>query len=270
MTSNASWYESGFTGADKEQEKRELGGGPKHWWMPAATTRQGVLVDDNPFCCQEHQWKTGDSKFPSFGTCISNIVQEQCPACASRAVQKAEYTGHLTIIDITGYKTKDKEVRYELIEFCPKIKVLNKLKLKKTQRGSLVGLLLDISRTDKDAPNTGDDIDVVREAKMTELYKVVSYRGKNLAELIAKANTHGDEAVRVRKFLAHNFQIPTEGEIPEVIPAFNYQKLHQPMEVADFKRAIANAVSYAGGGFGSGGSGGGTPSPGSADETVPF
>lgn len=272
-TTTTSWYESGYSGADREQEKRDLGTGPKRWWMGAGTTKQGVLIDDSPVCCQEHQWKVADSKFPLWATCLNGTAPDVvCTACGARGVEKPAYTGHLTIVDVTGYTTKDgKEVKFELVEFCPKLKAMNKLKLKKAAKGSLVGQLWNITRADKDTPSTGDDFDHVREAKMDELYKVVTYRGKNVSELITKANGHGDEAAKMRRFLAYNFQIPSEGEIPARIPAFNYMKLHEPMSAADLRRAVAGAVGFNSGGFG-GGSGGGSPGggPGTADDTVPF
>lgn len=274
MSNGTSWYEQGYEGAEREKEKRELGSGPKRWWMTVGSTKRGVFIDDVPACFNEHQWKTGDSKFPVFGTCIAQICADGCPACASRAVQRSEYTGHLTMVDIDGYTTKDgKEVKYELIEFCPKTKVMNKLKLKKQTKGSLLDQLWSITRTDKDSPNTGDDFDSLKAADLSKLYKVVTYRGKNISELIEKANGHGEEAVKVRRFMAHNFQIPESGAIPEAIPAFNYMKLHEPMSAADLRKTTASAVAYAGSTFGSGnkgGSGAAGSGEGKADDDVPF
>ena len=270
--SEKSWFEQGYNGVDREQEKRDLGGGPKRWWMPPGVTKELVFVDDAPVCFDEHQWKTEGSKFPAFGTCLSKITQDGCPGCGSKGVQKAEYTGHLTIVDITGYKVKkngeEVEVKYELLEFAPKLKAMNKLKIKKANKGSMIGQLYAVSRSDENAPNTGDDFDHLREAKMDGLYQVVTYRGKKLCELIDKANGSGDDAKKMRKYLSHHFQLPETGEIPAQIPVLNYQSLHAPMSVADFKRAIAGAVGFGGGGGrNSGSSGSGS---GSADETVPF
>src|SRR5580698_10302046 len=97
---NKSWYEHGYEGADREREKRELGTGPKRWRLTAGSAKQGIFIDDSPFSCHEHQWKVADSKFPMFGTCISQISTEVCPGCANKAVQKGEYVGHLTIVDV--------------------------------------------------------------------------------------------------------------------------------------------------------------------------
>ncbi len=266
-----SWFESGYAAADREQEKRDLGGAPKRWWMRARDTKQLVFVDDNPACFDEHSWRTHGSKFPMFGTCLAKILQggEPCPACAHKGVGRADLTGHLTIIDISGYVTKEgKEVKFELVELCPKLRVLNKLKSKKVTKGSLCGQLYSVSRADENAPNTGDDFDHIREANMEALYKAVTYRGKNLSEMIGIANAPGEQAVKVRRYLAHHFQIPDDGLIPEVIPAFNYMKIHEPMDVADFRSAIAGAVGFGtGSGNGAAGTGGGSTT---ADETVPF
>ena len=264
------WFESGYTGADREQEKRDLGGGPKRWWMAAATTKQVVFIDDEPICFDEHSWKVEGSKFPSSATCISKICQDGCPACNSKPVGKPDYMGHLTIVDCTGYTTRDgKEVKFELVEFCPKLKAMNKLNLKKKNKGSLIGQLYSITRADADSPNTGDDFDHQRAAELDKLYKVVTYRGKNLSEMITTANGTGEAAQKMRKFLVHQFQVPETGAIPEEIPAFNYMKLHEPLEPADLRRQIVGAVSFgskfsSGSGSTSGGSGG------SSSDDVPF
>lgn len=270
---NTSWYETGYSGADREIEKRELGTGPNRWWLSAGSQKQGIFVDDDPFACDEHQWRNPGSKFPLFATCLSKVAADGvCPACGGKGVDRAAYTGHLTIVDVAGWKDKDGNVRdqFELKEFCPKTTVMNKLKLKKAARGSLVGQVWTVTRATKDTASTGDDFEHVREANMEKLYTVVTFRGKNVSELITKANGHGEEAAKVRKYLAHNFQIPVDGEIPAKIPVFNYMKLHEPMNAADMRKAIANAVSM--GGFGNSGNSnsGGSAGPGSADETVPF
>ena len=267
-----SWFETGYGGAEREQEKRDLGGQPNRWWMAPGSQKQLVFIDDTPACFDEHQWRTPDSKFPSFGTCTAKISQEPCVGCSTKGVQKADYTGHLTIVDITGYKTKkNEEVKYILMEMGPKLKAMNKLKFKKQSKGSLIGQLYTVTRTDENAPSTGDDFDFVRDADMKKLYEVVMYRGKLLSELIEKANGTSDESRKMRRYLAHHFQIPAEGEIPAEIPVFNYQSLHAPMEAAEFRRAVAGAVGFGGGGNSSGGGPKGSGS-GSAesDETVPF
>lgn len=267
-----SWYETGYNGADREQEKRDLGGQPKRWWLAAGTQKQCVFIDDSPVCFDEHQWKLQDSKFPVFGTCVAKIHTDPCCGCTTKGVQKAEYTGHLTIVDITGYKTREgKEVKYELIEMGPKLKAMNKLKFKKQSKGSLIGQLCTVTRTDENAPNTGDDFEFVREADMAKLYEVVTYRGKLISELIEKANGTSDESKKMRRYLSHHFQLPETGDIPLEIPVFNYQSLHAPMEPAEFRRAVAGAVGYGGGGFGSRDSGGNSGSgSASSDDTVPF
>lgn len=266
-TNSKSWFEEGYSGVDRETEKRDLGGQPKRWWMRPGDTKQIVFLDDNPVCFEEHQWKVADSKFPNFATCLNKISQEPCPACAPKSgVQKADYTGHLTAVDIDGYKTKDKEVKFELVEFGPKLRAMQKLKNKKNTKGSLIGQLYTVTRTDENSASTGDDFEHIRAANLEALYPVVTYRGKNLSEMIEKANK-GDE--KMRKFLAHHFQLPESGAILEQIPVFNYNSLHAPMDPADFRKAITGAVSYTGSKFGAGG-GGATGSGAASSEDVPF
>ncbi len=268
------WYESGYAGADREQEKRDLGGGPKRWWMPAATSKQIVFVDDSPVCFDEHSWRVEGSKFPLFATCTAKVHVDPCPGCSTKGVSKFDYTGHLTIVDITGYTSgkgtpKEKHVAFELVEFAPKLKAMNKLKIKKQNKGSLVGQLYTISRADENGPSTGDDFDHIREADMDKLYKAVTYRGKNVSEIITLANGTGEQAAKVRKFLVHQFQVPEDGLIPEQIPTFNYASVHAPMDIPDFRRAVSGAVGYAAKGGSSYGSG--SAGTGAADsDDIPF
>lgn len=271
--SGKNWFETGYGGADREQEKRDIGGKPNRWWMAPGTQKQLVFVDDTPVCFDEHQWRTPDSKFPSFAACTAKISQEPCVGCTSKGVQKADYSGHLTIVDITGYKNKKgEEVKYQLVEMAPKLKAMNKLKFKKASKGTMMGQLYTVTRTDENAPSTGDDFDFIRDSDMSKLIGVVTYRGKNLQEMIEKANGTNEDAKKMRKYLAHHFQIPAEGEIAMEIPAFNYQSLHAPMDPADFRRAVAGAVGFgdrnnSGSGGGGGKTGGGS---GEADDSVPF
>lgn len=267
MSTGKSWFETGYSGAEKEQERRELGAAPNRFWLKAGQSKEIVLIDDSPFCYWEHAWRIGDDKNYHFATCISKIHPEGCPGDSAKGVQKAEYIGQLTIIDVTGYVSKkdDKEHKYQLTLLSPKTKVLNKLKAKKEAKGSLTGLLWQVLRTDDNSPNTGDDFEVKREiADMSKVFEVVSYKGKLLKDLINEANGSGPTAMRVRRYLCHHFQVPETGEIPAVIPAFNYANLFAPMDPKDMKAAMSGARGFQA--SGSSGSGGG----GTQTDDVPF
>lgn len=268
MSDTKNWWETGYAGAEREAEKGELGYGPTRFWLKPKAERQLVFIDDSPFCFWEHQFKN-ERERPDWVTCIIKLHNE-CGGCGAKGVQKAEYVGHLTAIDITGYVDRNKvDHKYELIEFCPKTKVMNKLKSKKDRKGSLIGQLCTITRSDDHAPNTGDDLEFDREVKMEELYKLVTFRGKKICDLIEAASGAGADAARVRKFLCHNFQVPAEGEIPARIPLFNYAVLHAPLEPAALLQAVAGAQSYTSK-FGD--SGGQKPGGAGvrADEDIPF
>lgn len=271
MSEGTNWWETGYSGAEREAEKRELGGGPTRFWLKPKGERQLVFVDDSPFCFYEHPFKNENDRH-DWVTCTAKVHGE-CAACSAKGVGKAEYTGHLTAIDITGYVDRNKvEHKYELVEFCPKTKVMNKLKVKKERKGSLIGQLCGITRSDEHAPNTGDDFDFDREVKMEELYKLVTYRGKKLCDLIDAANAPGADGAKTRKYLMHHFQVPADGEIPARIPPFNYKELHAPLEPAILRQAIAGAQGQKDG-FGAPASSAG-PAPGKAgshaDEDIPF
>lgn len=261
-----SWYDQGYEGARAEAEKRELGFGPDRLWMKPDTTKQVVFVDDIPFCLKEHSWKDGNGKY-QHATCLAKVNPDGCPADGAKGVQDATYIGFLTMVDLTGYVTKDgEEKKHQLILFTPKIQMMNKLRTRKETRGSLVGCMYNLSRSSKEAASAGDDIEFVREVKMEGLFPLVTYKGKNLKEMIEAAN-NGD--AKAKKFLAHNFQIPEDGDIPLKIPAFNYANLLAPMAPADLKAAISSAQPMPGTGGGKKG-GGQAVGSGSTSEDTPF
>ena len=244
MATQPSWYETGYEGAEREQEKKNLGYPPDRWWLRAGETKELVFIDDTPFCVHEHGWRDSNGRW-HYATCIAKIADEGCPGCGATGVQRADYTGHYTIVDVTGYVSKDgTEYKYRLVDLPAKTKVLNKFKQKKENRGSLLGQLFTLSRADKNSPNTGDDLDHVREVKMEGLYDVVTYKGKKIKDLIEKANGSGADAERTRKYLAHHFQIPDEGPIPAKIPPLNYMVHNAPMEPAQLRQAVADAKPF--------------------------
>lgn len=268
MSNNGrSWYDTGYAGAEKEQERRDLGSAPPRFWLKPGASKEIVWVTDDPFCYYEHQWRVGDDKQFYYGTCVSKINPDGCYLDSAKGVGRAEYVGQYTIVDVSGYVTKEgKENKFQLMLLPAKTKVLNRLKKKKENKGTLIGQLWSVARGDDHSPNTGDDFDFIREAKMDELYKVVTYKGKKLAELIAAANGSGVEAAKVRKYLCHHFDLPTDGPIPEVIPRFNYANLFKPMDEAEMRAASAGAHSFGSGG----GSSAGTGASSSSADDVPF
>jgi hypothetical protein len=240
-----SWYETGYEGAEKEQEKRALGYPPDRWWMKAGSAKEVIFVDDDPFCIREHTWCDTDDNWHS-ATCTSKIHDAGCGACGAPGVGRSDYVGHYTIVDVQGWTSKEGvENKNRLMLLPAKTKVLNKFKMKKENRGSLLGQLWTLTRADANAPNTGDDLDHVRELKsMDGLFGVVTYKGKNLKEMIEKANGSGGDAEKTRKYLAHHFQIPAEGAIPLKVPRFNYPELMAPLDFGVLKSMVGNAKPF--------------------------
>lgn len=262
MGSTASWYETGYEGAEREAEKQSFGRPPDRLWQPAGGTKEIVFVDDNPFCLKEHQWRDTGGDW-HWATCIAKISDAGCPACEKATVGRPAYVGYYTLVDVSGYVTRDgEENKYRLILMPAKTKVLNKLKKKKENRGSLLNQLWNLTRADSNTPSTGDDLDHVREISMEGLYSVVTFKGKSLKEMIEKANGTGPDAERGRKYLSHFFQIPEEGEIPARIPTFNYPIILEPIEAKEMRTATANVQPY-------GGKAGAATSSSSSDD-VPF
>jgi hypothetical protein len=192
----------------------------------------------------EHSWRDNDDRW-HHETCISKVNDNGCPADGAKGVGRSDYTGKYTIVDITGYTKKDgEEVKHRLVELPAKTKVLNKFRTKKENRGSLLGQLWTLTRADANTPNTGDDLDHVREVDLDGLLSVVTYKGKSLQKLIEKANGTGSDAERTRKYMAHHFNIPEEGEIPMRIPTFNWAALCTPKEYAVLQELVANAKPF--------------------------
>jgi len=262
-----SWYETGYDGAEKEQERRALGYPPDRFWLKAASKKEIVFIGDDPFCINEHAWCDSEGNW-HHGTCGAKIFDNGCGGCGQPGVTRPDYIGHYTIVDITGYTTKKGvENKNRLVLLPAKTKVINKFKFKKENRGSLLGQLWTIARADENAPNTGDDLDHVRELKsMDGLLSVVTYKGKSLKEMIEKANGDGSDAEKTRKYLAHHFQIPESGPIPMKIPQFNYPVLMAPLEFGPFRAAVADAKPF---NSNKGSSSSGDKSS-TADDEVPF
>lgn len=261
-----SWYETGYEGAEKEQERRSMGYPPDRFWLKPGSQKEIVFISDDPFCINEHSWRNSEGDW-FHGTCTAKINDNGCGGCGQTGVSRPDYTGHYTIVDITGYTTqKGVENKNRLILLPAKTKVINKFKFKKENRGSLLGQLWTITRADENAANTGDDLDHVRELKSMEgLLGVVTYKGKSLKEMIEKANGSGSDAEKTRKYLAHHFQIPESGPIPMKIPQFNYPVLMAPMEFGTFRAMVADAQP-----FKSKGGSSGSEKTSTADDEVPF
>ena len=56
MGKAASWYETGYDGAEQEAQKKSMGYPPDRLWQYPGNSVQLVFVNDNPFCFHEHQW----------------------------------------------------------------------------------------------------------------------------------------------------------------------------------------------------------------------
>lgn len=261
-----SWYETGYEGAEKEQERRSLGYPPDRFWLKPGDSKEIVFIGDDPFCINEHAWRDAEGAW-HHATCTAKINDNGCGACGQTGVSRPDYTGHYTIVDITGYTTKKGvENKNRLILLPAKTKVINKFKLKKQNRGSLLGQLWTITRADENAPNTGDDLDHVREIKsMDGLLSVVTYKGKSLKELIETANGNGSDAEKARRYLAHHFQVPETGAIPMKIPQFNFPALMAPMEFGALRAMVADAQPFKNSGNNSSSS-----SSSSSSDEVPF
>jgi hypothetical protein len=243
--SNKSWYETGYEGAQKEADRKSFGYPPDRLWQKAEASKKIIFIGDDPFCISEHSWCDHESKW-HHATCTAKINESGCGACGANGVGAANYTGHYTIIDVDGYTTsKGVEDKYRMMLLPAKTKVLTKFRDKRKIRGALINHLWLLTRSDAMAPNTGDDLDHVRELEKPEsVIDYATFKGKSVKEMIEKANGSGHESEKTRKFMSHYFQIPSDGPIPMKVPQFNYPELFKPLEYGELKSLASNAKPF--------------------------
>lgn len=265
-----SWYDTGFAGVKREQQKLESMSGPNRIWMPAGAKRELVFLDDEPTCIHEHNPKlNGDWK--SWFTCLSNVYDDvACCELLNPSGYKPYYVGFFTVIDCTAWTDKKGNTyQYEVKLFPAKLKTLKRLEMRKKERGPFAGKLFSIMRVDEKSPSTGDEFEVVRDADMAKLFTVANYKGKKLGELFNPQNEEQLERLK------NSFKVDiVEGKVvPKLVP-FNYFKVLHPMTPKDIRMTLKGAdIEKREDGFGGGSSGGSSGSSaggGSTSEDVPF
>jgi hypothetical protein len=262
------WYDQGFDGMAQEQQRLDEMQGPGRIWMPPGVAKQVVHIDDEPFCCHEHNPKMGGN-FRNWFTCIRDVHPDNAVCCQMLGDKSRYYTGFLTVVDCSKWQDgRGSWHQYEMRLIQYKMRSLKKLRRKKEDRGTLVGTLWTLTREDDKSPTCGDDWEFKRDVDLDKLFQLVCYRGTKLTELWAEAAEKEDVMERVKR----TFQIqPVDGKLPESIPAFNYFEVLKPKSPRDIRIFLGGAEKEEKepkvGGYGSGSSGGG----GSVrEDEVPF
>ena len=248
---NDTWYSTGFKGYAKAREDKARENGPGRFFIPKPkpgefNSKNIVMLSDDPFGFWEHGFKLDGSWVGNNEVCLAGI-DAPCPLDVGKGSSlpiSKYYVGLFTVLDMSEWKTKDgKVMKFQKRVLPAKDKLGGKIKLKKEQRTSLIGLEFTMTRDSGDqTPSTGDDMEFVREWKMDEL--------------LAKCKEH----------------FVSQGAKQEFVDRFN-------LEPFDFSRLIrprsrkemANILeSIKRGGSGSGESDSGGGSGAEADEEVPF
>lgn len=260
MSEGKSWYETGFDGAKKEQDRLNQMRGPWRHWMPPDSERDLVFVDDDLFCVHEHNPKMNGT-WQNWMTCLMGIVDSP-PCCQILGTNTRYYVGYLTVIDCSKYTDKKgNDHQYEVKLFPAKLNTINMLKRKKEQRGSLALTLWKVARTSKRAANCGDDFDFVKAVDNPQrLFELAMFKGKPLSEFYAKANENPENMARLKRMF--QIALDTNGKpIPRIVP-FNYVEVLKPMETNSMRDLLSGSKLDSGSDSEDG--------EGAADDDVPF
>ncbi len=237
-----SWYQAGYEGIAKEEQRIATASGPNRLWMPAGSKRELIFVDPEPIAIYEHQAKINGS-WKNFFTCLRGI-EDTCPGCEELGEKTRYYVGYYTAVDATGWT--DKKGNKHQFEAClvpAKLKSLKKLKRKgqdRTEAGGegLRGCLFSAARDDDKDPAIGSEFEYVRTVDLDKLFQTAMYKGKRLVELWDKAEADSNALVTLQKI----FQVRMhEGKpVREMVP-FNYMEVLKPLGTKDFRAAIKGA-----------------------------
>lgn len=232
-----SWYNQGYAGMAKEQERLDDLQGPQRLYIPAESQKELVFIDDDPFCIYEHNPKIGGS-YRNWTTCVQGAFDDVV-CCKSLGPNTRYYCGYLTVVDCSKWTDqKGNAHQYEMRLIQAKLRTLKKFERKKADKGSLVGSLYRVSRDDANSPACGNDFDFVKDGDIEKLFEVTCYRGEKLSSLWREAEEKPDAMARIRK----TFQIePVEGKLPRIIPQFNYLQVLKPKSPAELKLMLAAA-----------------------------
>lgn len=149
--------------AKDRDEKRKAGiGNVFRFWCPIGESKDLVILDSelrDGFAIHEHQYQGGDGKWNNYEQCVQEMTN--CPAC-EKLGRGPSYVLYLTALDLTGYANK------QTGEWVPQSRVLLPLKQASAHRfkqleaaaiakgGSLRGMLLRMTRGNKEQPNIGE------------------------------------------------------------------------------------------------------------------
>ena len=243
-----SWYETGYDGVAKEEQRLEESQGPQRFYIKAGEQKDFVFVDDEPFCFHEHNPRIGGS-FRNWFTCMQAVYPDDVVCCKVLGPSSRYYVGYYTVVDCSKWKDqKGNEHQYELRYLQAKKKTINRFKRKKADKGSLIDWYVKATREDDKSPSCGDDFEYERKIEMEKLFPLVCYRGEKLSKLWEEADSDPKAMERLKRI----FRLTNEkGELAHVdketgklrreIPPFNYPVLLHPKDPKTMRLELAAA-----------------------------
>jgi hypothetical protein len=239
MSETPSWYNQGYDGINKEEQRLQSLSGPQRLWLPPGTGRDLVLVDDEAFCIYEHNAKI-NGNWQNEHTCMKG-VEDPCESCVRLGERSRYYIGYLTVVDCTLYVSKKgNKYQYELKLCGAKLGMLKKWRRKKDERGSLVMMKTKVHREDDNKPSTGDEWEYVKPVEDHDaLFSVANYKGKKLSELWDKAEENEQSMDLLKQIFQLDFD--DEGRLLRRVVPFNYMEILKPRG-NDFIRQLLGGV----------------------------
>jgi hypothetical protein len=258
----SSWYNTGYDGVDREKERIARNQGPNRFWMKEGTKKEIVFIDDEPFSIYEHNPKINGTWRNQF-TCLRDVT-DMAVCCEKLGERDRSFVGFYTVVDISPIADeKNKKYQYEVKLFPAKLKTLSLLRRKKQDRGSLIGCMFNVFRDGREDPNCGSEFEFQREADLTKLFDVATYRGRKLTELYKEATEKPETLARLKEVF--QLEVGANGVIAPKINPFGYLHLLKPRDPKDIRLLLGAATIESGGGGDGGGEGGAQK-----DDEIPF
>jgi hypothetical protein len=248
------WYNTGYDGIGKEEQRIESLHGPNRIWIPVGQSKEVVFVDQEPACIYEHNAKI-NGHWRNWHTCLQGM-HEECPSCEQLGEKARYYIGYVTVVDLSLWVDKrGNKFQYELKFLGGKLSTLKKWKRKVSDFGGLTGKRVRIHRDSSDDPNTGGEFEVLSPVKDPDkLFSLVNFKGKKLSEMFDAAESKPEEMERLLRFF-QGIEKDEDGRLIRRVPAFNYMHLLKPRFPAEIRALLKGASLDSDGKFRSGGSG---------------
>lgn len=234
-----SWYDTGYDGIEREKDRIERSRGPGRFWMKEGTHKAVVFITDEPFCIHEHNAKIG-GKWGNFFTCLRDS-HDIVPCCEKLGEKSRSYVGLYTVVDVSELSDpKYAKYQYEVKLLPAKLGTLAVIKRKKQDRGSLVGCMFKVHRDKRDDPNCGGEFEFDKEADLTKLAQVASYKGRKLLEIYKEAQEKPEVMTRLKDVF--QLTVGANGAVESKVYPFNCVKLLAPRDPRDVRIALGSAV----------------------------